>query len=76
MYPLDTSVISESRKLYSGKADANVTRWLNATSPAQTFISVFTVLELELGIRRKERQDEKQGKALRHWLEPLYCRAL
>ncbi len=71
MYLLDTNVISESRKLYSGKADANVTRWLNATSPTQTFISVFTVFELELGIRRKERQDEKQGKALRHWLETI-----
>ena len=69
MFLLDTNVISESRKLHSGKADANVTRWLQSTSPAHTFISVFTVFELELGIRLKERQDETQGKALRRWLE-------
>ncbi len=69
MFLLDTNVISESRKLYSGTADANVTRWLQATSPVQTFISVFTVFELELGIRRKARQDEVQGAALQRWLE-------
>jgi predicted nucleic acid-binding protein len=71
MFLLDTNVISESRKLSSGKADANVTRWLQATSPAQTFISVFTVFELELGVRLKERQDAMQGTALRRWLESV-----
>ena len=71
MFLLDTSVISESRKLQSGKADANVTRWLQSTSPAQTFISVFTVFELELGVRLKERQDNAQGKVLRYWLETV-----
>lgn len=71
MFLLDTNVISESRKLYAGKADANVMRWLQSTSPAQTFISVFTVFELELGICLKERHDEAQGKALRHWLETV-----
>lgn len=69
MFLLDTNVISESRKLRSGKANANVVRWLQATSPAQTFMSVFTVFELELGIRLIERRDATQGKALRHWLE-------
>ena len=71
MFLLDTNVISESRKLYSGKADTNVMRWLQSTSPAQTFISVFTVFEIELGIRLKERHDEAQGKALRRWLETV-----
>jgi predicted nucleic acid-binding protein len=61
MFLLDTNVISESRKLHSGKADENVVRWLRATSPAQTFLSVFTVFELELGVRLKERQDAAQG---------------
>lgn len=69
MFLLDTNVISESRKLRSGKADASVVRWLQMTSPAQTFISVFTIFELELGILRVERRDAMQGKALRHWLE-------
>jgi len=71
MFLLDTNVISESRKLSSGKADANVKRWLQATSPTQTFISVFTVFELELGIRLKARQDAAQGAALRRWLEGI-----
>jgi len=69
MFLLDINVISESRKLRSGKADANVAAWLAATSPAQTFISTVTVFELELGILLKERQDAVQGKALRQWLE-------
>lgn len=69
MFLLDTNVISESRKLHSGKEDENVVRWLRATSPAQTFLSVFTVFELELGVRLKERQDAAQGQALRRWLE-------
>lgn len=69
MFLLDTNVISESRKLHSGKADENVVRWLRATSPAQTFLSVFTVFELELGVRLKERQDAAQGQTLRRWLE-------
>jgi len=71
MFLLDTNVVSESRKLRSGKADEKVALWLQSTSPAQTFISVFTVFELELGIRLKERQDEAQGKALRRWLETV-----
>ncbi|NKJ02439.1 type II toxin-antitoxin system VapC family toxin [Novosphingobium sp. SG707] len=71
MFLLDTNVISESRKLHSGKADENVVRWLRATSPAQTFLSVFTVFELELGVRLKERQDAAQGQALRRWLETI-----
>ena len=71
MFLLDTNVISESRKLYSGKADTNVMRWFQSTSPAQTFISVFTIFEIELGIRLKERHDEVQGKALRRWLETV-----
>jgi toxin FitB len=71
MFLLDTNVVSESRKLRSGTVDANVARWLGATAPMQTFVSVFTVFELERGIRLKERQDAAQGSALRRWLETV-----
>ncbi|MEZ5448932.1 MAG: type II toxin-antitoxin system VapC family toxin [Thiolinea sp.] len=69
MYLLDTNVVSELRKAKNGKADPNVVAWANSVSPASLFISAITVLELKTGILLVERRDEKQGKALRQWLE-------
>ena len=69
MYLIDTNVISESRKLGSGKADSGVAKWLRDTDPAATFISLYTHFELELGVLRMERRDKNQGRLLRRWLE-------
>lgn len=69
MYLLDTNVVSELRKTRTGKADPNVVAWADSVSPASLFISAITVLELETGILLVERRDEKQGQALRQWLE-------
>lgn len=68
MYLLDTNVISESRKLASGRADPNVLAWMTATDPALTYISAITVFELEHGILLMERRDAAQGAMLRRWL--------
>jgi len=62
-------VISELRKIQSGKADRNVARWDASVSPVMTFISVITVMELELGILLIERRDPAQAAILRGWLE-------
>lgn len=69
MYLLDANVISEIRKMKSGKADANVTAWIRSVNTATLYISVITVLELEQGILGKEREDAAQGAILRNWFE-------
>jgi hypothetical protein len=68
MYLPDTNVVSELRKISSGKADANVAAWAETVSPQELFVSVITIHELELGVRLAERRDERQGAILRAWL--------
>lgn len=69
MYLLDTNVVSELRKVRSGKAQANVARWAERADPAELFISVIVLQELEIGVLRTERRDPTQGRLLRIWLE-------
>ncbi len=69
MYLLDTNVVSELRKSTSGKANLNVVQWASSVEPEMLFISVITVLELEMGILSIERRDQQQGLMLRRWLE-------
>lgn len=69
MYMLDTNVVSELRKLRTGKADANVVAWAQNVDAADLFISVISIIELELGVVSIERKDATQGALLRAWLE-------
>ncbi|WP_455475726.1 PIN domain-containing protein [Bartonella sp. B17] len=69
MFLLDTNVISELRKVNSGRANENVCHWLSQIHSAQLYLSVMTVFELEHGILRVERKDKIQGKLLRQWLD-------
>jgi predicted nucleic acid-binding protein len=69
MYLLDTNVVSELRKVASGKADANLVTWAEAIETNQLYISAITVLELERGVLQIERRDERQGAMLRQWLD-------
>jgi len=68
MYLLDTNVISELRKAKSGKADKNVVSWANNVSATRLFLSVITILEIEIGVLLVERRDPSQGAVLRSWL--------
>jgi len=68
MYILDTNVVSELRKIRSGKADRNVARWAETTDPADLYLSVITIQELEIGVLLVERRDSVQGPMLRTWL--------
>lgn len=68
MYLVDTNVISELRKAKSGKSNPNVIAWAKDISPSSLFLSVMTILELEIGILSVERRDPIQGAALRTWL--------
>jgi len=69
MLLLDTNVVSELRKVRSGKADPNVSRWAERVAPSELYLSVITLHELELGVLLAERRDPPQGAVLRTWLE-------
>jgi len=63
MYILDTNVISELRK--GKKAEQRVRMWAQALPAANLYLSVVSVLELEIGALLVERRDRKQGAILR-----------
>ena len=65
-YLIDTNVWSELRN--RGRADNNVRAWAAAANPADLYLSVVTVFELERGVLLLERRDPAQGARLRHWL--------
>lgn len=67
MYILDTNVISELRK--AKKVHQNVKKWAEALPSASLYISVISVLELEIGILLIERRDKEQGAILRSWMD-------
>ena len=69
MYLLDTNVVSELRKARTGKADSCVIQWASSVPSEMLYLSVITVLELEMGILSLERRDHHQGQLIRRWLE-------
>ncbi len=72
MYILDTNVISELRK--AKKTHPNVRKWAERVPSASLYISVISILELEIGIlligrRDKDRRDKEQSAILREWMD-------
>jgi predicted nucleic acid-binding protein len=67
MYILDTNVISELRK--AGKTHQSVKKWAERLPSASLYISVISVLELEIGILLIDRRDKEQGVILRAWMD-------
>lgn len=65
---LDTNVVSELRKAKTGKINPNVKAWADSVAPTELFLSVVTLLELEMGIGLIERRDVAQAALLRVWL--------
>jgi predicted nucleic acid-binding protein len=68
MYLLDTNALSELRKRRSGKIDAAVEAWASSVDQVVLYLSVITVMEVELGIALLERRDPRQAGVLRLWL--------
>ncbi len=66
---LDTNVVSELRRVKAGKADPRVTAWAESVPVASLFLSVITMLELEMGVLLIERRDPAQGAILRAWFD-------
>lgn len=48
-----------------------VADWLGAVESDALYLSVATLLELEIGIRRLERRDPRQGAMIRRWKSEL-----
>lgn len=69
MFVLDTNVVSELRKVRSGKANPGVASWAEQVPSAELFISAITIHELEHGVLLMERSDAVQGALLRAWLD-------
>jgi len=67
MYILDTNVISELRK--GRKTHPNVKKWAERVPSASLYISVISLLELEIGIQLIDRRDKEQGTILRAWMD-------
>lgn len=67
MFLLDTNVVSELRK--GSKADHVVRTWAASVPARSLYLSVISVLELEIGILLIERRDRKQGSILRTWMD-------
>ena len=68
MHLLDTNVVSELRKLKSGRADPQVSRWAASVPVGGFFISAITLLEMERGVLLVARHDPAQGALLRAWM--------
>ncbi len=69
MFLLDTNVLSEFRKINSGKGDLRVKAWAQNVDAGTLFISVISVFELQVGTELMERRDKLQGSTLRSSLE-------
>lgn len=67
MYILDTNVISELRK--ARKTHPNVKKWAEPLPSSSLYISVISLLELEIGILLVARRDKEQGAILRMWMD-------
>lgn len=68
MYLLDTNVVSELRKAKTGRADKRIIAWAESVSTVHFYLSVISVLEVEIGVLSMERRDPIQGVILRTWL--------
>ena len=67
-YLLDTNIVSEVRKL---KPHGAVVEWLRGLANEQMFISAVTLGEVQSGIERTRRQDEKKAREIEAWADLL-----
>jgi toxin FitB len=67
MYLLDTNVLSELRK--RGRVEPKVAAWAVSVKPGDLYLSVITILEIEIGAQRMLRRDAAQGQVLRAWID-------
>ncbi|WP_367614882.1 type II toxin-antitoxin system VapC family toxin [Corynebacterium stercoris] len=66
MFLLDTNVVSELRK---SQPDSALLAWLRSRSSTDLYLSVITVMELEIGAQRMARNDLDQARRIRSWID-------
>ena len=67
MYLLDTNIVSELRKLETGKIHPQVYRWIKSNGFTHTYISAVTLVEIQTGILSLARKDQAQAASLDNW---------
>lgn len=67
-YLLDTNIVSELRK---PKPHGAVIAWIEGLRNDQLYISAVTVGELQRGIERTRRQDERKALEINLWVDQL-----
>jgi len=65
-YLFDTNIVSELRR--PELANSGVISWTATISRDEVFVSAITLLELERGVLKAERNDTTKGHALRRWM--------
>lgn len=68
MFLLDTNAVSESRKLATSNVDPVFKNWIDEIDPNLLYVSVISLMELEVGILRISRRDTRQGIVLENGL--------
>ena len=72
-YLLDTNVVSALRR--RDRAEKRVLDWFQSVAGAEFFMSVLTMMEIEIGVRQLELYDRRQAVVIRAWKEgPLETR--
>jgi toxin FitB len=78
MFLLDTNVLSELRRPH--RTNPKVAAWAHSSRPADLYVSVITLLEIEIGALSVLRRDPRQGSILRAWIDgqiiPTFVRHL
>ena len=59
MFLLDTNAVSESRKLATSNVDPVFKNWIDEIDPNLLYVSVISLMELEVGILRISRRDTR-----------------
>jgi len=67
MYLVDTNLVSELRR--AKNAHPRVRAWSDGLPAESLYLSVISILELEIGILLLERRDRRQGAVLRAWMD-------
>jgi toxin FitB len=66
---LGANVVSALRR--RDRAEKRVLDWFEAVARAEFFVSVLTMMEIEIGVRRLELYDRRQAAVIRAWKEGL-----
>ena len=74
MFLLDTNVISELRKP-EGRVSPEVVQWVSTQNATSLYVSMVTLYELEVGVRRLARRDDAGGRRLRRWIDDQFLQA-